>query len=133
MTPDCSSRSEGMGFRSQGVGLRGLGHQHLERGNIGVPLDQCGHVAESPQRRAVQIPHRVAYRRAVRVDEQFLSLEFDGAVAGQMDFPDGAGIHGTVDTWSIGTAASHGCIRMTIPDVEDLYPRVPLHTPIYVG
>jgi hypothetical protein len=50
-----------------------------------------------------------------------------------MGFYDGAGIHGTVETWSIGSAASHGCIRMTIPDVEDLYPRVPLHTPIYVG
>jgi lipoprotein-anchoring transpeptidase ErfK/SrfK len=50
-----------------------------------------------------------------------------------LGFFDGAGIHGTVDTWSIGTAASHGCIRMTIPDVEDLYPRVPLNSPIYVG
>jgi hypothetical protein len=50
-----------------------------------------------------------------------------------LGFFGGAGIHGTVDTWSIGTAASHGCIRMTIPDVEDLYPRVPLHSPIYVG
>jgi L,D-transpeptidase catalytic domain/Putative peptidoglycan binding domain len=50
-----------------------------------------------------------------------------------LGFFDGAGIHGTVDTWSIGTAASHGCIRMTIPDVEDLYPRVPLGSPIYVG
>jgi lipoprotein-anchoring transpeptidase ErfK/SrfK len=50
-----------------------------------------------------------------------------------MGFYNGAGIHGTDATWSIGTAASHGCIRMTIPDVEDLYVRVPLHTPIYVG
>ena len=50
-----------------------------------------------------------------------------------LGFYDGAGIHGTDDTSSIGTAASHGCIRMTIPDVEDLYPRVPLNTPIYVG
>lgn len=50
-----------------------------------------------------------------------------------MGFYNGAGIHGTDETSSIGTAASHGCIRMTIPDVEDLYPRVPLHTPIYVG
>jgi hypothetical protein len=49
-----------------------------------------------------------------------------------MGFWDGAGIHGTDEISSIGTAASHGCIRMTIPDVEDLYPRVPLHTPIYV-
>jgi hypothetical protein len=50
-----------------------------------------------------------------------------------LGFYNGAGIHGTDELSSIGTAASHGCIRMTIPDVEDLYPRVPLHTPIYVG
>jgi L,D-transpeptidase catalytic domain len=50
-----------------------------------------------------------------------------------MGFYNGAGIHGTVEDWSIGHAASHGCIRMHIWDVEDLYNRVPLHTPIYVG
>jgi lipoprotein-anchoring transpeptidase ErfK/SrfK len=50
-----------------------------------------------------------------------------------LGFYNGAGIHGTDATWSIGTAASHGCIRMLIPDVEDLYDRVPLNTPIYVG
>ena len=50
-----------------------------------------------------------------------------------MGFWNGAGIHGTEDTSSIGSAASHGCIRMTIPDVEALYELVPLHTPIYVG
>ena len=36
------------------------------------------------------------------------------------------GIHGTPDDGSIGTYASHGCIRMHIPDVEDLYERVAL-------
>jgi lipoprotein-anchoring transpeptidase ErfK/SrfK len=50
-----------------------------------------------------------------------------------MGFYNGAGIHGTTEDWSIGSAASHGCIRMHIWDVEDLYDRVPLHTPIYVG
>jgi lipoprotein-anchoring transpeptidase ErfK/SrfK len=50
-----------------------------------------------------------------------------------MGFWDGAGIHGTEETWSIGHAASHGCIRMRIPDVIALYPLVPLGTPIYVG
>lgn len=33
----------------------------------------------------------------------------------------------------VGTAASHGCIRMSIPDVIALYDQVPLGTPIYVG
>lgn len=44
----------------------------------------------------------------------------------------GEGIHGTSETGSIGTAGSHGCIRMRIGDVEELYPQVPTHTPVYV-
>jgi lipoprotein-anchoring transpeptidase ErfK/SrfK len=44
----------------------------------------------------------------------------------------GVGIHGTGDPGSIGTAASHGCIRMTVPDVIDLYPRVPVGTPVLI-
>jgi hypothetical protein len=39
---------------------------------------------------------------------------------------DGVGIHGTDATWSLGTAASHGCIRMSVADVKRLYPRVPV-------
>jgi lipoprotein-anchoring transpeptidase ErfK/SrfK len=50
-----------------------------------------------------------------------------------LGFHDGAGIHGTDEISSLGTAASHGCIRMAIPDVIALYPLVPLGTPIYVG
>ena len=46
-----------------------------------------------------------------------------------LGFHDSAGIHGTADEASIGGAASHGCIRMLIPDVIDLYRRVPLRTP----
>jgi L,D-transpeptidase catalytic domain/Putative peptidoglycan binding domain len=45
---------------------------------------------------------------------------------------DGAGIHGTDDIASLGTAASHGCIRMSIPDVKQLYSIVPVGTPIYI-
>ena len=33
-------------------------------------------------------------------------------------------IHGTDAPWTIGTAVSHGCVRMTNQDVLDLYPRV---------
>ena len=50
-----------------------------------------------------------------------------------LGFYNGAGIHGTDELSSLGTAASHGCIRMSIPDVEELFPLVPLHTPIYVA
>ncbi len=43
------------------------------------------------------------------------------------------GIHGTEETYSLGSAASHGCVRMAIPDVEELYDRVEVGTPIYIG
>jgi lipoprotein-anchoring transpeptidase ErfK/SrfK len=45
---------------------------------------------------------------------------------------DGAGIHGTDDIGSLGSAASHGCVRMSIPDVIDLYDRVQVGDPIYI-
>jgi lipoprotein-anchoring transpeptidase ErfK/SrfK len=44
----------------------------------------------------------------------------------------GAGIHGTADVGSLGSAASHGCIRMAIPDVEQLYDQVPIQTPVFI-
>jgi lipoprotein-anchoring transpeptidase ErfK/SrfK len=46
---------------------------------------------------------------------------------------DGAGIHGTDVTSSLGTAASHGCIRMSIPEVIELYDKVPVGAPIYIA
>lgn len=45
---------------------------------------------------------------------------------------DGVGVHGTDARSSIGTNASHGCIRMLIEDVEKLYDEVPVGTPIYI-
>jgi len=46
---------------------------------------------------------------------------------------DGAGIHGTDQTYSLGSAASHGCVRMAIPDVIELYDQVPIGAPIYIA
>jgi lipoprotein-anchoring transpeptidase ErfK/SrfK len=50
-------------------------------------------------------------------------IGFDGSV----------GFHGTSDIGSLGSAASHGCIRMNVADVKDLYDRVSLGTTVYVG
>jgi lipoprotein-anchoring transpeptidase ErfK/SrfK len=50
-----------------------------------------------------------------------------------MGITDGAGFHGTDDVASLGTAASHGCVRMSVPDVEALYDQVPVGTPVYIG
>jgi lipoprotein-anchoring transpeptidase ErfK/SrfK len=45
----------------------------------------------------------------------------------------GAGIHGTADVGSLGTSASHGCIRMAVPDVIDLYERVNVGDPVFIA
>ena len=49
-----------------------------------------------------------------------------------MGFNGGAGIHGTSDIGSLGSAASHGCIRMAVPDVIELYDQVDVGTPVYI-
>jgi hypothetical protein len=82
------------------------------------------------------------------VDPAWSVPEWGGALAGQvipggapnnplrerwLGIYDGAGIHGTYDTGSLGTAASHGCIRMSIPDVIELYDQVPTGTPVYIS
>ena len=42
------------------------------------------------------------------------------------------GIHGTPDAASIGYSASHGCIRMQIPDAEWLFEHVAVGTRVYI-
>jgi hypothetical protein len=44
----------------------------------------------------------------------------------------GVGMHGTPDAASIGYSASHGCIRMRIPDAEWLFDHVRIGTPVFI-
>ena len=44
----------------------------------------------------------------------------------------GVGIHGTPDPASIGYSASHGCIRMLIPQAEWLFDHVDVGTPVFI-
>jgi hypothetical protein len=50
-----------------------------------------------------------------------------------MGIANGVGIHGTGEDGSIGSRASHGCIRMHVSDVIDLFPRVPIGTPVLIA
>jgi lipoprotein-anchoring transpeptidase ErfK/SrfK len=51
-----------------------------------------------------------------------------------MSIEGGAGIHGIdpSEYSSIGHDASHGCVRMRIPDVIALYDKSPVGTPVYI-
>jgi lipoprotein-anchoring transpeptidase ErfK/SrfK len=44
----------------------------------------------------------------------------------------GVGIHGTPDAASVGYSASHGCIRMYVPDAEWLFDHVRVGTPVFI-
>jgi lipoprotein-anchoring transpeptidase ErfK/SrfK len=44
----------------------------------------------------------------------------------------GVGIHGTPDAASIGYSASHGCIRMLIPNAEWLFDHVDIGTTVFI-
>ena len=44
----------------------------------------------------------------------------------------GLGIHGTPDPASIGYSASHGCIRMRVPEAEWVFSRVRVGTPVFI-
>jgi lipoprotein-anchoring transpeptidase ErfK/SrfK len=50
-----------------------------------------------------------------------------------MGIVNGVGIHGTGEEYSIGSRASHGCIRMRVADVIDLFRRVPVGAPVLLG
>ena len=50
-----------------------------------------------------------------------------------MGIAGGAGIHGTDESRLARQAASHGCIRMAIPDVIDLFDRVQVGDPVFIS
>jgi len=45
---------------------------------------------------------------------------------------DGYGIHGTDEPYTIGSAASHGCVRLRNEDIETLFRIVPVGTVVYI-
>ena len=44
----------------------------------------------------------------------------------------GVGIHATNRPWSVGYSVSHGCIRMLPNEIEQLFPQIPVGTPVKI-
>jgi L,D-transpeptidase ErfK/SrfK len=44
----------------------------------------------------------------------------------------GVGIHATNRPWSVGYSVSHGCIRMLPQEIEQLFPQIPVGTPVKI-
>ena len=45
---------------------------------------------------------------------------------------DGIGIHGTSEEWTVGSSASHGCLRMHASDVNEVARLTPVGTPVLI-
>lgn len=59
--------------------------------------------------------------------------KFPGVVGThRLNLGDGYALHGTDVPSSIGSAASHGCVRLRNEDIETLYSIVPVGTPVYI-
>lgn len=82
------------------------------------------------------------------INPSWTAPSWAGAIAGQtfcggcagnpilarwIGFNGGVGFHGTAELGSLGTEASHGCVRMSVPDVKRLYRRVRIGTPVLVA
>jgi lipoprotein-anchoring transpeptidase ErfK/SrfK len=84
--------------------------------------------AKNPEWNAPDEPWAGAYRNEViegGAADNPLKARWLGIVGG-------VGIHGTAADGSIGSRASHGCIRMRVSDVVDLYPRVPVGSSVII-
>jgi L,D-transpeptidase catalytic domain len=59
--------------------------------------------------------------------------KYDGTLGvNRLYLGDGYGIHGTDEPTTIGTAASHGCVRLRNEDIETLFRIVPIGTVVYI-
>jgi len=70
--------------------------------------------------------HFTIAEKAIVTDPSF-GTRWMGLSGGQ-----GYGIHGTYNEASVGRAMSHGCVRMRIPDAEELYDLVEVGTPVII-
>lgn len=57
---------------------------------------------------------------------------FDGGFISLAGSETGIGLHGTSFDPQIGTASSHGCVRMRTPDLLKIYAQCGVGTPVYL-
>src|SRR5271169_1684577 len=83
----CSSSSIDISASiGQLLGMMRLVQQDLERGKVGVPLNQRGHAAEASKRRGIELPDGLCDPGAVVIDQNVYVLR--GVMAGEVDLAD---------------------------------------------
>jgi lipoprotein-anchoring transpeptidase ErfK/SrfK len=138
------NRSDGDAWRSfVSIDRGSLRLGLFERGHLvrsyRIAVGAAGHETPSGSRRIVSKEKRPAWFAPNR--------PWAGDLAGQvipygdprnplkiafLGLGEGLGIHGTTEQWSIGSRASHGCIRMRDADIKSLYGQVSVGTPVLI-
>jgi lipoprotein-anchoring transpeptidase ErfK/SrfK len=116
---------------------RGLGLVHLERGQNYAGYTVQGANVIQPDGQPAPPPHEghelVAKGNLIVPPFGTAQRRYLNTLGTRrLDLGDGYGIHGTDEPASIGRSVSHGCVRMLNADVEQLYPMVPVGTPVYI-
>jgi lipoprotein-anchoring transpeptidase ErfK/SrfK len=116
---------------------RGLGLVHLERGQTYDGYTVQGADVIEPDGKPAPPPQEghelVAGGNLIVPPFGTTQRRYLGTLGTRrLDLGDGYGIHGTDVPSSIGHSVSHGCVRMLNSDVEQLYPMVPVGTPVYI-
>jgi lipoprotein-anchoring transpeptidase ErfK/SrfK len=57
---------------------------------------------------------------------------FEGGFISLSGEESGIGLHGTTFDPMVGTASSHGCVRMRTPDLLKIYDKCEIGTPVYL-
>lgn len=125
------------------AGRQGLRLAHLERGRT-VPLsdgrrltirgDRVGTLDAAGSFTALPVDEEIVFDGTVFVPPTGTANRRIEGELGKYKLSLGEGylLHGTPHTASIGTAATHGCVRLLDEDIEWLYDQVPVGTPVYI-
>ncbi|MEO6446476.1 MAG: L,D-transpeptidase [Gemmatimonadaceae bacterium] len=124
---------------------KGLGLAHLSR-NQALPLSDGSSLAVSGSNVIKRLPDgteqvlEAGEGRDLVADGKVIvppfgtnQRRFPGVVGThRLNLGDGYALHGTDVPSSIGSAASHGCVRLRNEDIETLYRIVQVGTPVYI-
>jgi lipoprotein-anchoring transpeptidase ErfK/SrfK len=124
---------------------KGLKAVHLERGKKltiggGAVITVSGNDVVTRYADGREVPFDVREGTEIRVGRHLIippygtnQRKYMGTLgSNRLYLGDGYGIHGTDDPGSIGSATSHGCVRVRNEDAELLFRLVPVGTPVYI-
>lgn len=113
---------------------RGAGVRLGDGGRVAVRGNRIVHVAHDGATEVIPATEEIIFGDTIFIPPHgTANRRVEGELgAYKLDLGDGYMLHGTPHRDSIGTAATHGCVRLTDEDIEYLYRNVRVGTPTYL-